>query len=407
MQWVPEGRYDRGWLMILDDDLDTLWTKTYTDDPPHDTSTMFWNFRQLVDGGYIVVGLLNPVSGTGLFRIGMFRLDSIGGLIWKQKYGTGNADIQPFDVSPTSDCGFIISGMNSLVNGPGTQNDDPIIIKTDSIGNQDWILNLGNPNCHESYAMVDQAKDGNIQVGTIYSDTCWSDNVWKGRINFLKIRNDKSIVWDKKYGLQKIWINTLKVRVLPNSDVIGTGWYWDYSGGTGPRVVSWILRTDSAGNEKWYREYILLTGNKSHNMLWNVIPTSDNGFAACGNVVPVAPDTGTQDSWVLKVDSLGCEAPGDCWVGQNEIIVKTFTPDKPYVVFPNPALNKTTIEFHENPSGAQVVICNILGKTCYSGSIQPLQDRLEIDVGSWRKGIYIVRVMAGEKIIGTDKLIIQ
>jgi hypothetical protein len=255
--------------------------------------------------------------------------------------------------------------------------------------------------------MVDQAKDGNIQVGTIYSDTCWSDNVWKGRINFLKIRNDKSIVWDKKYGLQKIWINTLKVRVLPNSDVIGTGWYWDYSGGTGPRVVSWILRTDSAGNEKWYREYILLTGNKSHNMLWNVIPTSDNGFAACGNVVPVAPDTGTQDSWVLKVDSLGCEAPGDCWVGQNEIIVKTFTPDKPYVVFPNPALNKTTIEFHENPSGAQVIICNILGKTCYSGSIQPLQDRLEIDVGSWRKGIYIVRVMAGEKIIGTDKLIIQ
>ena len=254
--------------------------------------------------------------------------------------------------------------------------------------------------------MVDLAKDGTIICGTTYSDTCWGYGDYQDKINIVKINNSNEVIWDKKYGLSRHWLKLEKIRVLPNGDIIATGNY-DYYNEYTRNEVGWILKTDSAGNEEWYREYRLLTATFSMNLLYNVIPALDGGFIACGTVWPYPPDTGTQDSWVLKVDSLGCEAPGDCWVGQNEIIVKTFTPDKPYVVFPNPALNKTTIEFHENPSGAQVVICNILGKTCYSGSIQPLQDRLEIDVGSWRKGIYIVRVMAGEKIIGTDKLIIQ
>jgi len=406
MKGVPEGRYDRGWLLKLNNSLDTIWTKMYTDDPPHDTSILFRNFRELSDGGYIAVGLVNPVSGTGFFRIGMFRLDDAGTLLWKRVYGTGNIHFQPFDVSPTSDKGYIIGAIYEPLNGPSTQGDDPYIIKIDSVGNQQWNLHLGNPDCRENYAMVDLARDGNIQVGTIFSDTCWSDDVWMARINFLKIGNNKTIVWDKKYGFAKVWLETSKIKVLPDGDIIGTGWYWYYPG-TGVRVISWIIRTDSAGNERWYREYSLLNGLNSLNYLCNTIPTSDGGFAACGYVVPLQPDTGTEDSWVLKVDSLGCESPGNCWVGIDEIGVKTFTPDKPFVVYPNPASDKFTIEFHSNPEGAEIEVFNIYGKRCVKESMPPLAERMEIDVRSFISGIYVVKVNMGNNIFSNERLLVH
>jgi hypothetical protein len=405
MKMVPAGRYDRGWLMYLDSALDTIWTKMYTDAPPHDTSIMFRNFRELNEGGFIVVSLLNPVPG-GLFRIGMHKIDSTGTLLWGKRYGTGNIHFQGVDVSSTSDSGYVIGAEFIPAGGSSSQDTDPIIIKTNSIGNQQWSLHLGNPDCRDNYAMVGIANDGNIQVGTEYSDTYWSESGYKARINFLKIRNDKSIVWDNKYGFPKVYLNLSKVRVLPDSDVIGTGWYYDFSL-NGMKIISWIIRTDSAGNEKWYREYSLLKGPNSQNLLWNVIPTNDGGFAACGMVVPVQPDTGTQDSWVLKVDSLGCESPGNCWVGQDEIEVKTFTPDKPFVVYPNPATDRLTVEFHSNPDGAMIALLNIYGQCCTRINHPKNTERAHIDISKLPRGIYFVRVTSGDRVMATEKVVVR
>jgi hypothetical protein len=226
------------------------------------------------------------------------------------------------------------------------------------------------------------------------------------KINFLKIRNNSTIVWDKKYGFDKIYLETSKIKVLTNGDVIGTGWYW-YFGSTGGRVNAWIIRTDSAGNEKWYREYALLNGIYSENFLWNMIQTTDGGFAACGYVIPLQPDTGTQDTWVLKVDSLGCESPGNCWVGIDEIQVKTFTPDKPFVAYPNPVSAKLTVEFHNNPDGVELEMVNIFGNCCLKVTQPPQTERIVIDTRSLKTGIYFLKIIMGTKIYTHDKIIVS
>lgn len=405
MQWVPEGRYDRGWLLYMNGLLDTLWTKTYTDDAPHDTSIMFRNFRELNDGGFIVVGLRNPVSGSGLWRIGMFRTDSAGNETWRRKFGSGNKDFQPMDVSATSDHGYVI-GAEYSGTSISTQDATPCLIKTDSIGNTQWTLNLGNPDCRETDVSVDVALDGNIQVGTYYSDTCWSDNGYEARINLLKVRNDKSIAWDKKYGFARLYMAIGKIKVLPDGDVVGTGWFYHVGNGH-VKPISWILRTDSAGNEKWYREYALLNGPDSHNLLQNIVQTNDGGFAACGFVVPAQPDTGTQDSWVLKVDSLGCVSQGSCWVGQDEIEVKTFTPGKPFVVYPNPADERLTVEFHHNPDGAGIELCDLFGR-CLIRLHHPKNTvQAILDVSHLPPGVYLFRVIAGQRVCEAVKVVVR
>lgn len=403
MQWVPDGRYDRGWLLFLNGSFDTLETKMFTDIAPHDTSIMFRNFRRLDNGGFVVVGLRNPVTGDGWFRTGMFRTDSAGNELWRKSYGSGNKDIQPLDVALTSDQGFVIG---SLSNGIGATTHDatPFLLKTDSIGNQQWSLNLGNPDCRETDISVDLSLDGNIQVGTYYSDTCYGGNGYDAKINFLKVRPNKSIVWDKKYGNLKQDLYFSKIKVLPCGDIIGTGWYM-YSEVYVGRFISWIIRTDSAGNEKWYREYAGLNGNDSHNYLFNVIPVNDGGFAACGFVLPVPPDTGTQDSWVIKVDSLGCESPSYCWVGQEEIMVKTFTPAKPFVVYPNPADESVTVEFHIDPEGTILELMNMSGMILRRIRLQNNDDRFEMEVGSIPPGIYLLRVYNTNTLYTTVKLL--
>jgi hypothetical protein len=67
---------------------------------------------------------------------------------------------------------------------------------------------------------------------------------------------------------------------------------------------------DSTGNVLWLRNYRKTnpTDYIGENYLWNVIATSDGGFAASGEVVPT--DGGTKDVWILKVDSNGVLGPG-------------------------------------------------------------------------------------------------
>ncbi len=403
MQWVPEGRYDRGWLLFLNGSFDTLETRTFTDITPHDTSIMFRNFRRLANGGFVVVGIRNPVAGNGWFRTGMFRTDSAGNELWRKSYGSGNKHIQPLDVAMTSDQGFVVG---SLSTGIFSKDDTPFLLKTDSAGNQQWLLNLGNTTCGETDISVDQALDGNIQVGTYYSDTCYGSNGYDARINFIKVRPDRSIVWDKKYGNSKQDMYFSKIKVLPCGDIIATGWYM-FSGAYYGRFVSWILRTDSAGNEKWYREYAGLNGNNSHNYLFNVIPVSDGGFAACGWVLPMAPDTGTQDSWVIKVDSLGCVSQGSCWVGQEEIMVKTFTPGKPFVVFPNPSDERLTVEFHHNPDGAEIGLYDLLGRCLIRLHHPKNTQRALLDVSHLPPGVYLLRVVTGDRVCEAEKVVVR
>ena len=291
--YVPNGRWDRGMLWRFDNTLDTLWTKTYNDDPPHDTSFLFRNFRPLPDGSFIIVGSHGLVDGTAPIRINLHRVDSLGNLILRKYYGSGYTHFLPFDVSRTSDNGYIIGSVMCPIDPNNAQDDDPYLLKTDTIGNVQWSRHLGNPDCREEYVMIDISLDGKIICGTSYSDTCWGYGDNLGKINIIKIDNSNTIIWDKKYGIQKHWLFINKIRCLENGDIITTGHY-DYYNEITRNEVSWILKTDSAGNELWYREYMLLTATFSQNILYNVIPTSDYGFIACGTVWPYPPDTGTR-----------------------------------------------------------------------------------------------------------------
>jgi len=94
-------------------------------------------------------------------------------------------------------------------------------------------------------------------------------------------------------------------------------------------------------------------------------------------------------------------------VGHDEIWVKTFTPEKPFVVYPNPVTDKLTVEFHINPAGAVIELFNLYGQRCFKITHPPNKELAEMDIGNLPPEIYFLKVLAGTKVIGVEKVVVE
>jgi len=49
----------------------------------------------------------------------------------------------------------------------------------------------------------------------------------------------------------------------------------------------------------------------------------------------------------------------------------------------------------------------MFGKLVFKTHLRPNGDRIDIDAGGWKPGIYFVRMLCGERILGVEKVVIQ
>lgn len=113
------------------------WKKTYGNYYNYDVAS---HILQASDSNYIV---LNKYL-TETSRIALFKLDSIGNVIWQNDY-THHFGSEPKDLIETSDKGYLITG-NTYTPNPGDSSIywvRSMLIKIDSEGNEQWEKVLG------------------------------------------------------------------------------------------------------------------------------------------------------------------------------------------------------------------------------------------------------------------------
>jgi hypothetical protein len=396
--WVLQ----EGLLIKFNKFFDTLFSKKYGEKvPPFDTAYQFQQIK-LSGNNFIIAGGKMPY-GLATKAI-LVKTDGSGNVIFEKSWYGSYDYYEGSSVICTTDGGYALGGFVWNPLPPPNYSGDPVIFKTDSLGNLLWMKNLGGP-YSDNIAMLTNSIDGNIIIGTSYCDTMAGDNCSR-RINIIKIDNSGTILWNKKYGKSEYFKTLTYIRTNTDGSLISTG-ITHHAKEYSSKDFGWILKTSSEGDSLWYREYVVCQGDESDNWLYDAIPTSDNGYLACGVVYPMPPDTGSQDGWLLKVDSLGCEAPGECWVGQDEIWVKTFTPDKPFVVFPNPATANVTVEFHINPLGAEFELYDLTGRQVLTDKIAPNRDLVELDIGKLKGGLYILKVIIPGRRPVMEKVVVE
>lgn len=400
--------HDQGSLFFLDSNLDTITTKRFGEQvEPFDTGYYFNQLKLDPSKNFIITGTQSAYIGK--VKMLLIKTDSKGNSVWEKLFST-NQILEGTSVICTSDGGYAVGGYAFDVPIPPDYSGDPILVKTDSSGNQQWMLNLGGPG-QDTPAMLCNSMDGNIIVGTTYCDSMHGGQPnYEGlpyrRINIIKFDINGNILWNKKYGISE-WDNRL-MNIHENRDgsLIACGrttrlfpTIYDYAG--------WILKTDPQGDSLWYRQYVVCGGGTSWNYLLDIIQTDDNGSIAGGIVYTHPPDTGSYDGWVLQVDSLGCESPSYCWVGMkpdNEM------PGSAGVqIFPNPAERIMTINILPDKKGLPVKIrlYDMVGREVKTEDLLPGQTGYQLDISGLPRGLYAVLIESEGRMIAREKLIVQ
>ncbi len=374
---------------------DTLWSSKF------EYSNGYYQIashcRETLDKGFILVG--DRTVGAYNADVLLIKTDSLGNKEWEKTYGYGGVDYG-FNVLQTHDGGYLIGGYSYI---PGQNySGDPIVIKSDSLGNKQWHKYYGSQ-YPESQAVVGIANDSNYIIGTTYADSMYTPEASYRRINIIKVNENGVTLWNKKYGNSWLCNTVNNIKILSDGSIIIVGYY---DPGVGSFHWGWLFKINENGDSLWFRDYRIIFGESSKNDLYDVYPTNDKGFITCGQIVPFNEPPYVQHMWILKLDSVGCDTPGcDTTVAIPEIAYKKMDDD--LYIYPNPARYKfqvTSSRFHVEP--CIIEFYDIFGRKVKKIKVPNGQQQLSVDVRNWHNGLYVAVLKNNKKIIAKHKFMV-
>ncbi|WP_207495298.1 T9SS type A sorting domain-containing protein [Aridibaculum aurantiacum] len=283
------------------------WTKTTGID--HGKSVI-----ALADGSTVV--LINSTSTEGDF-VGnnghrdayLFKYNSSGTLLWKQRFG-GSGDDVGNQLIATQDGSFIIAGTSSSYPGPDV---NAWVVKTDGAGNLVWSKSFGgsqadaaNGICqvHDGYIFTGYTKSNNGHLTGLRTSTSEED-VWNVKLDF-----SGNIVWNRIFGGG--WIDVGNA-IVPAAD--GSGFIIAGNVQSNDRDVAGLLtnkgwraallfKIDFNGTVIWKKSF----GGTDDDRAVSVVNIA-GGYAFLGstqsNNGDITGAKGGLDYWLVKVDLNG------------------------------------------------------------------------------------------------------
>ncbi len=262
---------------------DTLWTKTFSGI----AADNIFSVQQTPDSGYVLTGHNKADrSGTVDDDVYLIRTSKTGDLIWIKNIGTIRTE-KGFEVKPTSDGGYIITGH---ARNPAGE-DHAYLIKTDAAGTVVWtkIYNSGLGRVDLAYA-VQQTDDGGYIIAGYTAPA-------SGPADAFLIKTDPAgaVAWIKLFGGAGI-DHAVSVQQLTDGGYVLAG--SSNSFGSGDFDV-FIVRTDSSGTVMWTK----VCGGLSDDFSYSVRQTSDLGFIIAGKTSSFG--AGGTDVYAIKLDASG------------------------------------------------------------------------------------------------------
>jgi Secretion system C-terminal sorting domain len=257
-----------------------IWFKTYGSSYVDAT----YNVIQTNDEGFAFVGTTLG-GGFGDDDIYVVKTDSDGNVEWDNLYGT-SANDQGYDIRQTPDGGFIISGFTT---NTGVFNYDSYVVKISASGVYQWSNIFGGAN-NEGVYTIEFAANGN------YIFAGKSEMNSNGEADYLLVEMDTSgnIVWLKNYGSTGYEVG-LQVRRTHDDGYIFGGISDSYTSSGDYDLL--VMKTDSAGNLQWTKNYQQSSAQYSDGIL----PADDGGYYFSG----ISAASGTYNLFLFKTDSSG------------------------------------------------------------------------------------------------------
>ncbi|MBC7384233.1 MAG: T9SS type A sorting domain-containing protein [Bacteroidia bacterium] len=292
----------------------------------------FSEIKQTADKGFILCGnSSSPISGdktqdrkgvSGFTDFWVVKTDSMGNKIWDKTYGGRYSDYAT-SIILTKDGGYLVGGYSeSDTSGDKSQlskgGKDYWVIKITANGVKQWDATFGGSRDENLTALVQKTGGGYLLGG--YSDSRITGDKTQENRDLNTLRTDFWIVsidsigqkqWDGTYGgtnhdlLQDIVKSTDGGYLLAGETYSDQG----FEKSSYSRGVSdyWIVKINQSGVKQWDATF----GGNQLEVFKCAIQTKDGGYLLGGGsrsgISGEKTDTcrGFEDSWLVKVDSIG------------------------------------------------------------------------------------------------------
>jgi hypothetical protein len=231
-QSVGAGGYDV-WLIKTDTLGIEEWSRTFGG-AQWDAG---YSVEQTQDGGYVLSGYTGSF-GAGLYDVWLIKTDTLGIEEWSQTFG-GELYEVGYCLDRTTDGGYIISGATQSFGSGGY---DVWLIKTDSSGAEDWSRTFGGTEDDQGFSVRQTEDGGYIVGGTVASFGAGWDDFWLIKTDTLGIEE-----WSQTFGGEYGDIGYAVQKAMDGGYVM-TGITQSFGAGYGD---FWLVKADSSGVEEW------------------------------------------------------------------------------------------------------------------------------------------------------------
>ncbi|MBK6627259.1 MAG: hypothetical protein IPG35_06650 [Flavobacteriales bacterium] len=361
--------------------------------------------KATLDGGYVIVGETSS-SGTSLDGF-LLKVDSLGSQEWVQTYGLANRTeyLTTVDLAPAN--GYYLGGQLNAGGG----NYDQWLLRVDSSGQEVWQETYGTvyndfPNAH-----VTSLADGTVVFATSFTLNVAEDQV----LALVKVDPDGTTLWNKTYDGAQFDNALFAVKeVNPGGDLIAVGQ------SSLPSLFNGVLlRTTAQGDSLWlrYYQYADSVWTQGFGTLRDVVPTADGGFIAVGTAYPASnnpndPPIYGQDTWVVKVDSMGCLEPGCHLI--TGLTSQVTNLRGALRVWPNPVQAQgqgqvqVAWDLPEAVTGsAQLTLVSAAGQVMGSWPVALAEQGHTLDLGGTSPGLYHVHLVVEGRWVSGAKVVVE
>jgi hypothetical protein len=207
------------YVLKIDGQGNTIWSKTFSGW----RIDMANSVHATDDGGCVIAASSGSHSANTDFYLA--KIDAAGEKEWSKSYNAPGEHGHGFDwckgSSAAADGGWILTGYSDC-------NDmmDVVVVKTDSLGDEQWLTSFGNKPFYEYGNAVCQVADGGYVIAgmtkAMVRPTEYNKRTYDNDIYLAKLNAEGAIVWDKTIGGQGAeWANA--VHMSPDGDFLMVG----------------------------------------------------------------------------------------------------------------------------------------------------------------------------------------
>jgi len=408
--------------LIFNDDFSEIVDSMWTYQPPQEEqSDMFATCYQ--DPNKILHGV--HYSDNNTVNSTLVSTDTLGNVIWESNFSCGGTYcwMEPRHIHAAHDGGYIFTNNERRGFAEGGivgELDIGTIIKTDSLGVQEWRIRpggVGEPYT-SPHILLQPTDDGNYLCAWADNRVRTSDGTTFDHYNtnpnatiwFAKINSNGHKIWEKNiaeeielWGTEEVVYLMDQMIRLPDDNFALTSY-------------DQIIKINQNAEVIWARrvrppELINTPNQYSEFYIKGVSVTSDGGFICTGelqiNPGDVYPEY-IQTGFVLKLDEYGCLEEG---CQEDDPIVSVETPEVSegkLLIYPNPADEYLIVEYAiiESSEASLLTITNINGQVVHQEELNYPQDELVIITNKLPAGQYFCTLSNAIKTVKTEKFIL-